>query len=224
MSRDLRQHLRLVFRARPAGTERSDGAHPAAAPTPWVQFVAFTEDCLVSGHIQLDSERLSDTLNAHLEYLLCDVLVESLEDGHTVHTDEVPITRNELLAVLTDGSRGNPTRRIRTVAYPVTFKVGPYLIRGNLHSLPGMDPLASARRRRPMIPLSDAWIEYRSGGITRASSFGTIVVNRATADWIQMGFAPASVPEGPEAEGVAATEGLFAGLALARRVGGKRRA
>jgi len=205
MSRGLRQRLRLVFRAGPAGAERDDGADASAGQLPWIQFVAFTEDCLVSGHIQLDSDRLSDTLNAHQELQLCDVLVESLEDGRSVHADEVPLARDELLAVLTDGPRGDPARRIRTLSHPVTFKVGPYLIRGNLHALPGMEPLASARRRRPMIPLSDAWIEYRSSGTTQVSLAGTIVVNRAVADWIQLGFAPADALAGLEVGRVATT-------------------
>jgi hypothetical protein len=195
MTRGLRQRLRLVFKAGPAGSEHDDGAGASAGQLPWVRFVAFTEDCLVSGRIQLDSDRLSDTLNAHQEYQLCDMLVESLEDGRSVHTDEVSLDRDELLAVLADGPRGDPTRRIRTLAHAVTFKAGPYLIRGDLHALPGMEPLASARRRRPMIPLSDAWIEYRSGGTTQVSMPGTIVVNRATADWIQLGFAPPSALE-----------------------------
>jgi len=187
MSGGFRQRLRLVLGSRPA-LDASENVDGDVAPTvsPWIQFVAFTEDCRVFGHIQLDSDRLSDTLNGHLEYLLCDVLVESLEDGRSIHADEVPIARDELIAVLAEGPRGDPTRRTHTLAYPVAVQAGPYLIRGNLHALPGVEPLASARRRRPMIPLSDAWIEYRSGGAAQVSSCGTIVVNRETADWIQL--------------------------------------
>lgn len=192
MSRDLRQRLRLVFGGAPARSSHDEGPGVSPADWPWVQFVAFTEDCLISGHVQLDSDRLSDTLNGHLEYQLCDVLVESLEDGRCVHADDVVLARDELIAVLTDGPRGDPARRVRTLAHEVTFKAGPYLIRGNLHSAPGIEPLASARRRRPMIPLSDAWIEFRSGGTSKSSLVGTVVVNRAAADWIQLGFAPPS--------------------------------
>jgi hypothetical protein len=192
MSRGLRQRLRLVFGAGPAGLAQSEGADAWRSNGPWVQFVAFTEHRRISGHIRLDGDRLSDTLNGHLEYQLCDVLVEDLADGRCVHADEVVLARDELLAVLTDGPRGDPGRRVRTLPHEVTFKAGPYLIRGNLHAAPGIDPLASARRRRPMIPLSDAWIEFREGDASMASVVGTVVVNRATADWIQPGFAPPS--------------------------------
>jgi hypothetical protein len=192
MSPQPRDRLRLVF-----------GKAPDAPPTPeeaprevpWVDFVAFTEDCRVSGRIQLDADRLSDTLNEHLEYVLCGVQVESLEDGRSARADEVPIDRDELLAVLADGPRGDPKRRTHTLAYPVVVKAGSFLVRGNLHALPGVEPLAAARRRRPMIPLSDATIAYRSAGTDRVSPVGTIVVNRDTADWIQL--AAAATTQGP---------------------------
>ena len=202
MSRGLRQRLRLVF-----GFAAPDGADERPGDTdrsPWVQFVAFTEDRRISGRIRLDRDRLSDTLNALIEYQLCDVLVEDLADGRCVHADEVVLARDELLAVLTDGPRGDPSRRIRTLAHEVTFKAGPYLIRGDLHAPPGIDPLAAATRRRPMIPLSDAWIEYRAGDASMGSVVGTVVVNRATADWIQPGYAPPSALAGLEPVRVAA--------------------
>ncbi len=213
MSHSLRERLRLVFRTGPVGADENAGAGASSTALPWVQFVAFTEDCRVSGRVQLDSDRLSDTLNGHRDYLLCDVLVESLGDGRSIHADEVPVAREELLAVLTDGSRGDPSRRTHTLAHPVTVKAGPYLIRGNIHSLPGVEPLASARHRRPMIPLSDAWIEYGLGGTAQTAWCGTIVVNRETADWIQLGFArPGALANAgaeavPPARGGAATEG-----------------
>jgi len=210
MSRGLRERLRLVFGAEPA-----DCHEGAPSPLPWVEFVAFTEDCRVSGRIQLDCDRLSDTLNDHLDYLLCDVQVESLEDGRSVDAAEVPIARDELIAVLAGDPRGNPNRRMHTLVHPVTVEAGPHLIRGYLHALPGMEPLAWAHRRRPMIPLSDAWIEYRSGGITQVTTYGTIVVNRDRAQWIQLGFLRPRVEPDPHAVAVptqaprraAATEG-----------------
>ena len=187
MSPSLRQRLRLVLGG---GSGEEERARTPADRSSWAQLVAFTEDRRISAHVRLDSDRLSDTLNAHLEYELCDVLVEDLSSGACVHEDGVLLARDELLAVLTDGPRGDPGRRVRTLAHEVTVKTGPYLVRGNLHTAPGIDPLASARRRRPMIPLSDAWIEFRSGDALMGSVVGTVVVNRATADWIQLGFAP----------------------------------
>lgn len=187
MSPSLRQRLRLVL----GGVPGDDGsARTVADRSSWVQLVAFTEDRRISAHVRLDGDRLSDMLNTHLEYQLCDVQIEYLADGRSGHADEVVIAQDDLLAVLTDGPRGDPSRRVRTLVHEVTVKTGPYLVRGSIHTAPGIDPLASARRRRPMIPLSDAWIEFRSGDAPMGSVVGTVVVNRATADWIQLGFAP----------------------------------
>jgi hypothetical protein len=198
MNRGLRRRLRLVFGVAAAGSADDGGSAGAQAQRPWVQFVALTEDCMVSGRIQLDSDRLSDTLNGHLEYQLCDVQVENLNDGRRAHADEVVLDRDELLAVVTDGPRGDPARRVRTLAHEVTFKAGPYLIRGNLHAPPGIEPLAAARRSRRMIPLSDAWVEFRSGDASLASVIGTVVVNSMMADWVQLGFASPSALAGLE--------------------------
>ena len=192
MSGGLRARLRLVFGAEPAGSNKDTGATDLPAALPWIELVAFTEDCRVSGRIQLDSDRLSDTLNSRHDYLLCDVLVESLVDGRSINADEVPISRDELVAVLAYGPRGDPSRRTHTRAYPVTVIVGPLVIHGNIHSLPGVEPLAAARRRRPMIPLSDAWIEYPSEAGPQVASCGTIVVNREMADSIQLDCPPPS--------------------------------
>jgi hypothetical protein len=197
MSGGLRARLRLVFGTEQVGSDDSDTAGAPSPAAPWIELVAFTEDCRVSGRIQLDSDRLSDTLNGHREYLLCDVLVESLADGRSIHADEVPINRDELLAVLADGPRGNPSRRTHTVVYPVTVTAGPYVIHGNLHSLPGAEPLAAVRRRLPMVPLSGAWLEYLSGDVLQVSSCGTIVVNRETADSIELDFPPPSADPFP---------------------------
>jgi hypothetical protein len=203
MTGGLRARLRLVFGAEPAGSSEDAGASAQPAALPWIQLVAFTEDCRVSGRIQLDSDRLSDTLNSHHDYLLCDVLVESLVDGRCINADEVPIARDELVAVLAYGPRGDPSRRTHTRSYPVTVTVGSLAIHGNIHSLPGVEPLAAARRRRPMIPLSNAWIEYPSETGPQVSSCETIVVNRELADSIQLDCPPQSATPTADAAEVA---------------------
>jgi hypothetical protein len=37
-----------------------------------------------------------------------------------------------------------------------------------------------------MMPLTDAWIEYWSGGERKHQATGTIVVNRDEADWMRI--------------------------------------
>ena len=54
--------------------------------------------------------------------------------------------------------------------------------------IPGTDPIIGFRRRRVMVPLTEATIEFDSPGGRRLSRSGTILVNRDLTDWI----APAS--------------------------------
>lgn len=181
----IRNRLRFVFS--PRGDEpaaESAALETAPARLPEVEFVAYAEDCRLFGHLRLERERLTDMLNDYDEYLLVDVLAESLEDGRVVETKEIVIRRDEVLAVEATGPRGRDSRRIRTRPHPMGLKVGPYLVQGYLHALPGADPMSAVRRRGPMIPLTHAWIAYASGGMRRFREASTLVVNRELTDWI----------------------------------------
>ena len=180
----LQDRLRVVLN--PA--RRSPGTSvPEPGPEPEeVEFIAFTEDCLIVGRISLDADRLSDMLNAHEEFTLRDVVVHGLADGRSIRATEVPISRSELVAVLTDGPRGDPARRTHTLMHPVAVQSGAYLVHGYFHARPGAEPLASARWRKPMIPLTDASIEYGLGGVPHLATSRTIVVNRDLADWMRL--------------------------------------
>jgi hypothetical protein len=179
-------HDRLRFVLNPAQALVAPGRDGGEPPPMDVEFAAFTEDCRILGRISLDADRLSDMLNGHDEFILRDVLVQSLADGRSARTPEVPVARNELVAVLADRPRGDPMRRTHTLAYPVAVQSGVYLVRGYLHARPGAEPLASARRRRPMIPLTDASIEFALGGVPCYAAAGTIVINRDMSDWIRL--------------------------------------
>lgn len=178
--------LRLVFQ-RPA-SEPAEEPPPSGGPPaqPEVEFSAYGEDCRVYGRIQLAAERLSDMLNTHDQVLLVSVLVESLADGCTYAVDEVKIARDELLVVEALGPRGNPGRRTRTRPYPLAVKLGPYEVRGYVHVTPGADVLNAVRRRRPMVPLTDASISYVCGGALRRRHAATLLFNRECADWLAL--------------------------------------
>ncbi len=172
---------RSAARCTPALIAAPDSAAPLRVP-----FVAYTEDCRIFGSMSLERDRLSDVLNAQDQFVLDDVLVESLADGRQARTDHVTVSRAELVAVHADGGpRGDAARRIRTISYPVAVKTGDFEVRGYLHTRPGTEPLASARYRKPMIPLTDATIAYRAGAAPAYASAGTIVVNREAAEWIR---------------------------------------
>jgi hypothetical protein len=179
----LRNVARLVFRE-PAAPLGETPQPVAADRPPMVDLFAYGEDCILSGRIALTADRLTDVLNDHDEYALVDVLVESLVDGHAVETPEVVVRRDELLLVHIVGPRGDVQRRQRTRQHLVELTLGPFLIRGYLHALPGSDAIASLRHRRAMVPLTDARIQHFVGGVAQRRYLAAVLVNREQIDSI----------------------------------------
>lgn len=175
--------LRLVFGPPPGIPPEPNDGLPAELH-PEIEFSAYSEDSRIFGHLRLAGERLTDMLNTVDELVLIDVMVESLTDGLTFEVKELVISCDELLAVEASGPRGNPSRRVRVRPFPIGAKLGPYLVRGYVHVIPGTDPVTAVRHKRPFVPLTEATIEYHSAGsrIQRRSS--TIMFNRELADWI----------------------------------------
>lgn len=155
------------------------------ADAPLVRFLAYTGDGRISGWVRLHADRLTDLLNGCDELQLTDVEIERFVDGVTGGADEIIVRRRELVAVHARGPRGDETRRRQTRTHPMAMQSGSFLIGGHLHVPPGVDPVANLRERPPMIPLTDAWIEYWSGGERRRQWTGTLVVNRDEADWMR---------------------------------------
>lgn len=173
-----------------AGDQQEKGNELPSAPVgPGGQrefeFSAYTEDCRVFGFIHLVGERLSDALNELEEIRLDSVLLVALEDNRAVEMRELMVARDELIVVRASGPRGNAARRVRTRPSPVAVKAGPYLIRGYVHGPPGGDPVLRFRTQRPMVPLTEAWIEYEAGGAQHRARVGPLIVNTAFVDWVE---------------------------------------
>lgn len=153
---------------------------------PLIRFAAYGTDHRVFGWIRLAADRLTDLLNDHEELHLDDVEIESLETGAIRSASEILIHRHDLIAVHASGPRGDEALRLRTRAHPMAMQAGNYLVGGYLHTIPGTDPIASARLRPSMLPLTDAWIEYWSGAERKHHSIGTIIVNRDAVAWLRV--------------------------------------
>jgi len=169
------RRLRVAF-SRPDEAESPPGDE--------VAFVAYGEDCILFGRTVLDSDRLSDMLNANDEYALLGVTVERLDDGMPIQVDEVVVARDELYLVHASGPRGDAARRRHTLPKHVAMKVGPYEVQGFLHGLPGADPVVAIQRRKPMIPLTGARIAYVVNGEPREDQLDTVILNRERIEWI----------------------------------------
>lgn len=175
------------------------GRHPSVPPPderdpepgdgsahPEVEFAAYAEDCRIFGFWRHGAERLSDALNDHDEYVLHDVLVAALDDGRGTELRELVVHRDELIAVRAAGPRGNAARRSRVRPSPITLKAGPYTVYGYVHGPPGSDPLIQIRRRKLMVPLTEAWIEYQVGATQHRARLGVVVINHGAMDWVRL--------------------------------------
>jgi hypothetical protein len=175
-----------------------DAAAPAPSRAPDVDLVVYAEDCVLSGHLPLSTDRLSDLLNSLESFTVLDVVVEDLTGAAPIEAREVEVARDEILLVHAGGPRGNAGRRQRTRQHPIVVKTGPYEVRGYVHVLPGSDPLVSLRRRKPMFALTDAVIEFVVASAPQVRRASVVIVNREAVDWIVEGHHdPVVMPEMP---------------------------
>jgi hypothetical protein len=181
MRSTLRGPLRLFARAAPGATPGD--ASPDPPPVPIVGLTVYTGDSLAFGYLPLSAGRVTDLLNEHQEFEFVDTHLESLEDGHGLTLPAVVIEREEIFVVAVAGPRGDPKRRTRTRPIPIELRVGPYDVLGNIHVVPGTDPLSSFRRRT-MVPITEATIEWDTPEGRRVAQWDTVVVNRPLTDWI----------------------------------------
>ena len=185
MIQSLGRRLSLIFDRGADDPDATGISHPGAAVLhPLVDFVAYADDCTLSGRIRLRAECLTGMLNDHEELHLVDVLVQSVVERESIEVREVVIPRDELLLVHATGPRGDQTRRTRTRLTHVAMTVGRYRVRGYLHAAPFIDALSALHRRSPMVPLTDAVIDYRIGDEWQRQRIGTLIVNRGAIDHI----------------------------------------
>ncbi len=152
--------------------------------------VAWSGDCVVRGSIDLGDGRLSDQVNDREILTFFDATLEALDDGHRVEIRELEVERRELHLIEVSGRRGDPTRRLRTVAERVALQVGPFTVTGNLHRPPSAQPLAALSRWARFVPVTDATIDVGEGNSEPVRQ-DVLLVNR---DRIAASRALASVP------------------------------
>ena len=157
-----------------------------AAYAPLVSFEAYLPKQRMFGWVRLDADRLTDLLNAHEIIRLENVLIEDHRNGRTVAADEALVRRSQIIAVIASGPRGNPARRLTTRRHPVVVESGGYRIGGYVHTAPNPAPEDRLRDGGPMIPLTEAWLEYDSGAQRRHHAAGTVIVNRQFATRIKV--------------------------------------
>ena len=112
-------------------------------------------------------------------------------NGRVARADETLIPRSELIAVIARGPRGDPTRRLETHAHAVVIDAGVYRFGGLVHAPAGVDAEQRLRDGGPMVPLTEAWLQYRAGERCRHDSGKTVIVNCGAATRIVLVNEPA---------------------------------
>lgn len=138
--------------------------------------VAWAEDCVLRGEVDLDEGRLSDIVN-ELDFLTFrTATLEALEDGRRIDVDELEVERRDLHLIEVHGRRGDPGRRKRTVEERVVLEVGPFTVTGNLHRPPNTQPMAALAGWSKFVPVTDA--VFRAGGDATERREEVLLVNR----------------------------------------------
>ena len=138
--------------------------------------VAWAQDCVVRGEVELGDGRLSDVVNELDILTFSTAVLEALEDGRQVQVEELEVERRDLHLIEVSGRRGDPARRLRTVEERVVLEVGPFIVTGNLHRPPNTQPMAGLSRWSRFVPVTDAVFRY--GPDTRERHEDVLLVNR----------------------------------------------
>ena len=186
MISDLGDRLRIRFASHVPGDaadrDAPDGRYFPRDPL--VDFIAYGEDCILSARVALATDRLTDLLNTRDSFELREVVMHRLDGAGSTEVVAVSVPRDEILAVEASGPRGSNERRLRTRDQPVAMRIGPYQVTGRLHGAVGVDPVSALRRRTPMVPLTDAALEFVIDGETQRRHVGALVVNRDHVEWV----------------------------------------
>lgn len=143
-----------------------------------IELLAYATDCVVTGLLELERERLGDLLAEAGPLVVRDATLQALEDGRVVTLSDLTLQRGELALVAGSGPRGNGARRLATVRRPMIATVGPYEVVGRLHGPPSTAPFDLVRRRS-WIAVTDGLVRYRARNRPTAALHDVLLLNTA---------------------------------------------
>ena len=149
---------------------------------PHIDFRGYSGDCLIRGLLDVpDDLRLTDFLNTADVYSVHEASLFALEDGRSVPAGTQELAAQDVWAVEPTDSSLRAELHIPTRAVQVELELPPYHVTGFLHGVNTGDPVAGVHRRRRMIPLTEAVIEFTYAGRTKSRQTNVLIVNRDRA-------------------------------------------
>ena len=147
-----------------------------------VDFRGYSGDCLIRGRLEVpDDIRLTDFLNTSDTWAVHDAALYALEDGRSVPAGDQELDAHDVWAVEPTDLGARADLHVATRAVQVELELPPYRITGFLHGVNAADPFAGVHRRRRMLPLTEAVIEFAYAGKRKSRHTSVLIVNRDRA-------------------------------------------
>jgi hypothetical protein len=138
----------------------------------------YAGDCTLTGQLDVAGGRLSDVLNSAEALSVQEAVLTALADGREVEAGLIEIERDDLFALEpAHAPAGDDQRRVRTVRHALRAQAGPYVVFGDVHTLPGVAPLRIFNDRRAMVPMTNCVIRYDAAGQTQVRRAPLLLVN-----------------------------------------------
>jgi hypothetical protein len=151
-----------------------------------IDFKGYAGDCTIAGQIETNGQRVSDALDQAEEVVVHEATLHSLAGASEMYTGEIVLRRDDLFAVEARGPSGSEQRRVRTVRHALRVELGPYTCFGELHTLPGVQPLRTLLVRRTMVPLTNCLVHFRRGGSDEFRRAPLLIVNGSLIRHVEM--------------------------------------
>ncbi|HWH36491.1 MAG TPA: hypothetical protein VNT28_01765 [Candidatus Limnocylindrales bacterium] len=151
-----------------------------------VDFCGYSGDCTIHGQIDLPASRLSDALNREPQLVVHDVVLRSLEQPSEMSAGDQAFDIADLFAVEAPVPAGDEQRRIRTVRELLRVEAGPYVIYGEMHSLPGIGGLRTFHARRGMVPMTQCQAIFERHGRLEVVATPFLLVNSRLVDHVDV--------------------------------------
>ena len=139
---------------RATGSQNTDGSAARALAPHLEPISVFASDRSFEGWIVAAERRVTDLLNDHQHLRVCvDAAADEWED----------VDRDDILFVAPPERLTDPQRRIHRRRNRLVALVGPYVVTGTVHILPGtaLDPYLLRRQIR-FLPMTNAWVTHRT--------------------------------------------------------------